>query len=113
MNPLCLALPGGLGFVVLCAWAAEWLRNRQRPSHPVPRNVPKNAIDSSNYRPPVHTHLIDFDRSTMRIQEDGSVIAHCCMQGCSCTVQIGKAVLDLSLESRAIRRQAILRAANN
>lgn len=102
----CLALPTLLGFVILCAFLAEWLRARQGQK-------PHNAIDSSNYRAPAHTHLVDFERSTMRIQSDGSVIANCCMQGCECTVQIGKGVLDLSLESRALRRQAIMRAANN
>lgn len=74
-------------FVALAVWASPRIQRwAERPA-------PSNAIDSSNYRTPYHAlHVIDFERSTIYVQPDGSVIARCAVQGCSVTTVIGRNV---------------------
>jgi hypothetical protein len=82
----CIAMTS---FVALAIWASpriqRWAEKPQPPQ--------SNAIDSSNYKPPYHAlHVIDFERSTIYVQWDGSVIARCAVQGCSVTTVIGRNV---------------------
>jgi hypothetical protein len=82
------ALPAILAFVLLCGWLTERLRQPPAP--------PFNAIDSSNYHPPTHyIHVVDFDRSNVTICQDGTILARCCMQGCSVEVKIGRDIIGL------------------
>jgi hypothetical protein len=50
-----------------------------------------NRIESHNYRAPFHAvHQIDFLRSQMMVQGDGSIVARCAVQGCDEIVIIGR-----------------------
>jgi hypothetical protein len=60
-----------------------------------------HAITSENYKVPQHIHLIDLDRSRLCPSIDGTVLAHCCLQGCNCVVAIGRGVMELHIEDQA------------
>jgi hypothetical protein len=72
--------------------ALSWWANRgvvagtveDATAHNLGRWVPpaSNAIDSSNYRPPMHEHVFDMERSQISLAENGSAIATCAYQGC-------------------------------
>lgn len=93
----CFALPVLIGFVVFVAWLNQrirWSGDVRRRSH---------LIDSSAYRPPEHAHLIDFGRSTLAAQADGSVLATCAYAGCPTIVRIGRDVITLTIGQEAER----------
>jgi hypothetical protein len=66
-------------------------RIRRWAESPDPTPAPRSErIDSANYQTPEHIHQIDFDRSQIMVRPDGSVMAGCCIQGCSLVAVIGR-----------------------
>lgn len=91
----CSAIPAMLLFCVAGGWYTENLRTRSRRRQASRRY---NRIDSANYAPIPHIHVIDFDRSLLAPRLDGSLRAQCCLQGCDAIVDIGHNVITLAVE---------------
>lgn len=94
-----------MAFVTLAMWAspriATWAealapKHKEVWKQDIERRLklmPSNAIDSRNYVAPFHAvHIIDFDRSDIFVQPEGSVVARCAIQGCGVTVLMGRNV---------------------
>jgi hypothetical protein len=75
-----LCLPVTFGFVVLCGWVCNLLAERKGG-------------------PPKHVHTIDYERSEIAPQDDGTILAVCCVAGCGAIVRIGRVGSGTTVES--------------
>ena len=58
-------------------------------------------IDTSQYQLRPHIHVVDYDRSEIRVMENGMIVSRCCLYGCPAEVAIGRDVVDRMTEEWA------------
>lgn len=67
------------------------------------RKVLFNAIGRDFEPQPHHIHVVDFDRSTITVREDQTVLASCSYLGCPHQTIIGRNVVAMTIGEEAHR----------